>query len=98
MTQAAAQALAEGFLAGYLPGASVLEGTAFPGYYTFDFGRGEVEGMLSVNAATGEVWVHTWHGPALSDEAHAAPSCSNHAGDRNRGKIAPVPRRSTIPT
>jgi hypothetical protein len=25
------------------------------------------EAMLSVNAATGEVWVHTWHGPALSE-------------------------------
>ncbi len=64
--QAAAQQLATTFLAGYLPGATVLDGQAFPGYYTFDFGRGQVEAMLSVNAATGDVWVHTWHGPALS--------------------------------
>jgi hypothetical protein len=63
--QAAAQQLATTFLAGYLPGATVTVGLAFPGYYTFDFGRGQVEGMLSVNAATGEIWVHTWHGPAL---------------------------------
>jgi hypothetical protein len=63
--QAAAQALATTFLAGYLPGSSVLEGRAFPGYYTFVFGRDQVEGMLSVHAVTGEVWVHTWLDPAL---------------------------------
>ena len=71
--QTAAQKLAEQFLAGYLPGAAVLEGTAFPGYYTFDFGRGRLEGMLSVNAATGEIWVHTWHGPALAEAGEATP-------------------------
>jgi len=60
-----AKKLAEAFLKGFLPGARVIEEGAFPGYYTFDFGRKEVEGMLSVNAYTGEVWVHTWHGPFL---------------------------------
>jgi hypothetical protein len=65
--QSAAQQIATTFLAGYLPGAAVVEGQAFPGYYTFDFGRDHaVEGMLSVNATTGDVWVHTWHGPALA--------------------------------
>lgn len=58
----AARGLAEDFLAGYLPGASVLESEALPGYYTFDFGRTNTEGMLSVNAYGGEIWVHTWHG------------------------------------
>ncbi len=53
---------AEKFLAGYLPGATIQESTAYPGYYTFDFGRGQIEGMLSVNAYTGDIWVHTWHG------------------------------------
>ncbi|AEG34141.1 hypothetical protein Ththe16_1746 [Thermus thermophilus SG0.5JP17-16] len=62
-----ARKLAETFLKGYLPGARVLEAGAFPGYYTFDFGRKEVEGMLSVNAYTGEVWVHTWHGFFLGE-------------------------------
>ncbi len=62
-----AKKLAETFLQGYLPGARVLEEGAFPGYYTFDFGRKAVEGMLSVNAYTGEVWVHTWHGPFLGE-------------------------------
>jgi len=36
---------------------------AFPGYFTFEV---EIDGapvsMLSVNAATGQVWYHTWHG------------------------------------
>jgi hypothetical protein len=67
--QTAAQALATGFLSGFLPGAKVHDGQAFPGYYTFDFGRTEVEGMLSVNALTGEIWVHTWHGPFITELA-----------------------------
>jgi hypothetical protein len=34
-----------------------------PGYYTLHTLRGEqVVGMISVNAATGAVWPHTWHG------------------------------------
>ncbi|WP_018467604.1 hypothetical protein [Calidithermus timidus] len=65
--KAAAQKLAEQFLKGYLPGAKVLEGQAFGGYYTFDFGRKEIEGMLSVSAYTGEVWIHTWHGIFLAE-------------------------------
>lgn len=37
--------------------------TAFPGYYTFHVLRdGAIAGMLSVNAATGSVWYHWWHG------------------------------------
>ncbi|ADH62081.1 MULTISPECIES: hypothetical protein [Thermaceae] len=65
--KAAAQKLARQFLKGYLPGATVMEGQAFSGYYTFDFGRKAVEGMLSVSAYTGEVWVHTWHGIFLGE-------------------------------
>jgi len=65
--KAAAQKLAEQFLKGYLPGAKVLEGQAFTGYYTFDYGRKDIEGMLSVSAYSGEVWVHTWHGVYLGE-------------------------------
>ena len=36
----------------------------FPGYYTLDTTRnGKTVGMLSVNARTGTVWHHGWHGP-----------------------------------
>lgn len=65
--QAAAQKVADQFLKGYLPGAKVLEGQAFAGYYTFDFGRKELEGMLSVSAHTGEIWMHSWHGVFLGE-------------------------------
>jgi hypothetical protein len=66
-TQVAAQKLADTFVAGYLPGGKVLEGLPFPGYYTFDYGRKAIEGMLSVNAFTGEIWVHGWHGVYLGE-------------------------------
>lgn len=59
---AEAKKLAEDFLTNYLPGATVAETVAMPGYYTMDFGRKGIEGMLSVNAYDGEIWVHTWHG------------------------------------
>jgi hypothetical protein len=36
---------------------------AFPGYYTLHVeGDGKIDGMLSVNAFTGAVWYHWWHG------------------------------------
>lgn len=63
--QAQARSTASTFLAKYAPGANVLGGQAFDGYYTFDYGAGSVQGMLSVNAFTGEVWSHTWHGAYL---------------------------------
>jgi len=62
-----AEKLAREFLKGYLPGSRIFERQAFDGYYTFDFGRGKIEGMLSVNAYSGEVWVHTWHGVFLGE-------------------------------
>ncbi len=65
--QGAARGLAEDFLAGYLPGARILESEALPGYYTFDFGRDGIDGMLSVNAYSGQIWVHTWHGTYLGE-------------------------------
>ena len=41
---------------------------AFPGYYTLDTTRsGATTGMLSVNAATGAIWYHTWHGHFLAE-------------------------------
>ena len=41
----------------------------FPGYYTFDTTvNGKAHGMLSVNASTGAVWHHGWHGTFLAEE------------------------------
>ena len=47
-----------------LPGMTVEEtADPFPGYYTIDVLRdGEIAGMLSVNAYTGQVFLHQWHG------------------------------------
>ncbi len=64
---AGAKKLAEDFLTGYLPGSQIQESHSLPGYYTFDFGRNETESMLSVNAYSGQIWVHTWHGPYIGD-------------------------------
>lgn len=42
---------------------TVAEPDAFPGYYTLHtLQDGRIEGMLSVNAFTGAVWYHSWHG------------------------------------
>lgn len=44
---------------------------AFPGYYTLHTMRtGKINGMLSVNASTGAVWYHTWHGTYISTSEH----------------------------
>lgn len=59
-----AQKLAQKWLDRYLPGTSVAkEADAFYGYYTIHVLKGDqIYGMLSVNAYTGDVWYHTWHG------------------------------------
>ena len=46
----------------------VAEPDRFYGYYTLHTVRGaagDVEGMLSVNGYSGEVWYHVWHGPFI---------------------------------
>ncbi len=45
---------------------TVADAEAFPGYYTLHtFDEDQIEGMLSVNASTGDVWYHSWHGEFL---------------------------------
>lgn len=47
-------------------GLTVDDPEYFPGYYTVHTVRGDrIEGMLSVNAATGNLWYHSWHGQFL---------------------------------
>ena len=58
-----AQQIADRWLDRYQDGATTEEPDAFPGYYTLHtLEGGEVTGMLSVNAFTGAVWYHSWHG------------------------------------
>ena len=45
------------------PGRTSGDADAFYGYYTLHFLKdGVVDGMLSVNGSTGDVWYHRWHG------------------------------------
>jgi hypothetical protein len=55
--------IANRWLAREEPGTRAGEAEAFPGYFTLHVLRAEnVTGMLSVNASTGAVWFHWWHG------------------------------------
>ncbi|MGZ8715626.1 MAG: hypothetical protein ACXWYO_00790 [Gaiellaceae bacterium] len=56
-------AIADRWLAQRDPSLSVPDADAFPGYYTMEIERhGKIVGMLSVNASSGAVWNHWWHG------------------------------------
>ena len=58
-----AQQIAQQWLDQNQPGSATETADTFPGYYTLHFTRdGQLSGMLSVNASTGAVWYHTWHG------------------------------------
>lgn len=64
LTEAEARDKAAAYLEEAYPG-QMLAATAesFPGYFTFDVeSDGTPVSMLSVNAYTGQVWYHTWHG------------------------------------
>lgn len=55
--------IADRWLASEQPGARAGQAEAFPGYFTLHVLRGEkITGMLSVDAGTGAVWAHWWHG------------------------------------
>lgn len=69
VTAAEATVLAQAYLDNTLPGTTAADhaGT-FPGYYTLHIEQdGEVIGMLSVNAYTGDVFLHHWHGDLADD-------------------------------
>lgn len=65
---------AQEYLDAYLPGKTADEtADIFPGYYTLHvLEDGETIGMLSVNAYTGQVFLHHWHGDfiEMAGEAH----------------------------
>jgi len=56
-------AIADRWLAQRDSALSVPDADAFPGYYSMEIERhGKIVGMLSVNASSGAVWNHWWHG------------------------------------
>ena len=66
---AQAKEQAQKFLDAQIPGTKAGESIKFPGYYTIDVTRdGKPIGMLSVNAYSGQVWYHSWHGTFITEE------------------------------
>jgi hypothetical protein len=64
-----ARQIATRYLGQALPGTAPDAGVIFYGYFTFDVERGGTPvGMLSVNASTGQVWYHTWHGTFVAEK------------------------------
>jgi hypothetical protein len=64
-----ARQIAAQFLSRVSPGTTPDQGTSFYGYFTFDVeSDGKPFAMLSVNAYTGEVWYHTWHGTFVQEK------------------------------
>jgi hypothetical protein len=60
---------AQQYLNTYLSGTTTGDITSFPGYYTVEvLSNGSHYSMLSVNAFTGQVWYHTWHGAFLQEQ------------------------------
>jgi hypothetical protein len=58
-----AQQIAQQWLDGYQPSSATETPDPFYGYYTLHITKaGQITGMLSVNAYTGQAWFHTWHG------------------------------------
>jgi hypothetical protein len=68
VTLAQAHALAQRWLDANQRGVKVeTGGDQFPGYYTLETLRdSNITGMISINAATGAVWPHWWHGPFVA--------------------------------
>ncbi|HKX18952.1 MAG TPA: hypothetical protein VJT33_13150 [bacterium] len=68
LTLAQARVRAQQYLDVEFPGTRTDEAITFPGYYTIDVARdGHPIGMLSVNAYTGAVWYHVWHGAFIAE-------------------------------
>ena len=63
--------IADRWLSGHHTGLHAAEPDQFPGYYTLHTLRDDrIVGMLSVNAANGTVWYHTWHGRFIQMQEH----------------------------
>ncbi len=69
LTRDKARATVQAWLNQSFPGAKAEEGMPFYGYFTFDFKRNDkVVGMASINAVTGQIWYHTWHGTFIQEK------------------------------
>ncbi len=72
ITAVRAQQIADDWLAEQGEGLTSQDPAEFPGYYTLHTVRdGEITGMLSVHASTGDVWYHSWHDDFVEMSEHA---------------------------
>ena len=66
-----AKQYAQAYLDLYNKGTTVGDADPFYGYYTLETLKDDkTSGMLSVNAYTGQVWDHTWHGSFIRIKAN----------------------------
>jgi hypothetical protein len=65
-----AQQIATQWVNANLSGRVVLPPDSYPGYYTSETttNGGTINGMLSVNATTGQIWYHSWHGKFIAKQ------------------------------
>jgi hypothetical protein len=65
-----AQQIASDWLGDNLPGRVAQLTDSYPGYYTSETttSDGTINGMLSINSTTGQVWYHSWHGRFIAKE------------------------------
>jgi hypothetical protein len=63
------RSIAQQWLDANRTGQSAQAPDSYPGYYTMETTTsGKITGMLSVNATTGAVWYHSWHGRFVARE------------------------------
>jgi hypothetical protein len=70
ITAQQAQQIATRWVDANVSGRLVRPPDSYPGYYTSETttSDGTINGMLSVNATTGQVWYHSWHGRFIAAE------------------------------
>ncbi len=92
--------IADGWLSEHRTGLPAAEPDQFPGYYTLHTLRDtHIVGMLSVNATTGEVWYHTWHGRFIQMQeprSSARPWASQHCARLGVDQCRPPPRPNDL--
>lgn len=72
ISPAEAQQIADRWLVDRGGGLTSDDPVEFPGYYTLHTVRdGEIVGMLSVHARSGDVWYHSWHGDFVEMSEHS---------------------------
>jgi hypothetical protein len=67
VSAAQAKTIAQQWLRGQGNSQTAGDPEPYPGYYTLHtMLNGKINGMLSVNAASGQVWYHSWHGTYIA--------------------------------